>query len=98
MMSIKFSGTYRPRRGKRADVEVHFLDGDLAGLRLCGFSVWMDEDGYSVRFPGRMYKVNGEQQLLTFLRPISREPNAHLPLSQEILDAYGEWVRASGRG
>jgi hypothetical protein len=26
--------------GKRADAEIHFTDGDLAGLKLVGFAVW----------------------------------------------------------
>ncbi len=47
--------------GKLADVELHFVDGPLQGLKLIGFAIWeRGGAGRNVTFPGRQYSVNGE--------------------------------------
>ena len=40
--------------GKLADAEIHFIGGELAGLKLVGFAIWerRDGNGRSVTFPG----------------------------------------------
>ena len=40
--------------GKLADAEIHFIAGELAGLKLVGFAIWerRDGNGRSVTFPG----------------------------------------------
>jgi prophage regulatory protein len=47
--------------GKLADAEVHFLEGELAGLKLIGFGVWARRDGrgQNVTFPARQFTVVG---------------------------------------
>jgi hypothetical protein len=41
--------------GKLADAEIHFIGGELAGLKLGGFAVWERREGTgrSVSFPQR---------------------------------------------
>jgi hypothetical protein len=58
--------------GKLADVELHFEDGPLAGLKLIGFAVWERRTGggRNVTFPARQYSVNGERRSFALLRPI----------------------------
>jgi hypothetical protein len=74
--------------GKLADVELHFADGPLAGLRLIGFAVWERRGGgRNVTFPARSYSVNGERRSFALLRPIG-EMDPQLRLRQLILDAY----------
>ena len=40
--------------GKLADAEIHFIAGELAGLKLVGFAIWerRDGNGRRVTFPG----------------------------------------------
>ena len=47
--------------GKLADAELHFTEGELAGLKLMGFAVWERRNGpgRNVTFPARNYSVNG---------------------------------------
>ena len=44
--------------GKRAEAEVHFTEGELAGLKLVGFAVWERRGGggFSVTFPARQVR------------------------------------------
>jgi hypothetical protein len=59
--------------GKLADVELHFMEGPLAGLKLIGFSVWerRSGNGRNVTFPARQYSVNGERRSFALLRPVA---------------------------
>jgi len=59
--------------GKLADAELHFIDGELDGLKLIGFSIWERRggNGRNVTFPARQYAVNGERRSFALLRPIS---------------------------
>lgn len=75
--------------GKLADVELHFDDGPLAGLKLIGFAVWETRTGArrNVTFPARQYSVNGERRSFALLRPmVDNDPNDRL--RDLILDAY----------
>jgi hypothetical protein len=58
--------------GKLADVELHFVDGVFAGLKLIGFSIWERRTGAgrNVTFPARQYSVNGERRSFALLRPV----------------------------
>src|SRR5919106_3279625 len=58
--------------GKLADAELHFIDGDLDGLKLIGFSIWERRtgNGRNVTFPARQYAVNGERRSFALLRPM----------------------------
>lgn len=57
--------------GKLADAELHFTEGEMAGLRLLGFAVWNQRNGpgRNVTFPARTYSVNGERRSFALLRP-----------------------------
>ena len=59
--------------GKLADAELHFIDGELDGLKLIGFSIWEKRGGggRNVTFPARQYAVNGERRSFALLRPIT---------------------------
>src|SRR5215813_3423667 len=77
--------------GKLADVELHFNDGPLAGLKLIGFAIWERRtgSGRNVTFPARQYSVNGERRSFALLRPIA-DIGAQERLRDLILEAYAE--------
>ena len=80
--------------GKLADVEVHFTEGALNGLRLLGFSVWeprKNGDTRSVTFPSRTYSVNGERRSFALLRPIATDTSSQNALRERVLQAYAEF-------
>ena len=77
MISIKFHRDVRD--GRLATAEVHFLEGDLAGLKLRGFRVLEDGTRPRVQFPMNLvHTMRGGTDTLT----------------QEILEGYDEWVTA----
>jgi len=80
--------------GKLADAELHFVDGELAGLKLMGFAVWERRNGpgRNVTFPSRNYSVNGQSRVFTLLRPMGQEQGAERPLRDRILQAYTEFA------
>ena len=76
--------------GKLADVELHFTEGNLGGLRLLGFSIWerrTPSGRRNVTFPARAYTVNGERRSFALLRPLV-DPEAQDTLRDAILAAY----------
>ncbi len=75
--------------GKLADVELHFTDGVLEGLKLIGFAIWERRggSGRNVTFPARQYSVNGERRSFALLRPIANA-TAQERLVALILDAF----------
>lgn len=77
--------------GKLADVELHFTDGPLAGLKLIGFSVWerRSGSGRNVTFPARQYSVNGERRSFALLRPIE-DASGQDRIRDVILEAYAK--------
>jgi len=78
---------------KLAEVELHFSDGPLAGLKLVGFSIWRARGGGSgrnVTFPSRSYAVNGERRSFALLRPIVDATSLDT-LRGLILEAYAEF-------
>jgi hypothetical protein len=79
--------------GKLADAELHFSDGELAGLRLIGFAVWERRNGpgRNVTFPARNYSVNGERRSFALLRPLNDE-RAQERLRDLILQAYDQFA------
>lgn len=78
--------------GKLADVELHFTDGPLSGLKLIGFAIWERRTGTgrNVTFPARQYSVNGERRSFALLRP-SDTVDAQNALRDAILSAYAEY-------
>lgn len=78
--------------GKLADVEVHFTEGELQGLRLLGFAVWERRQGpgRNVTFPSRTYSVNGERRSFSLLRPVN-DPNSQNRVRDLVLQAYADF-------
>src|SRR3989442_8064249 len=58
--------------GKLADAELHFIDGELDGLKLIGFSIWERRGGggRNVTIPARQYAVNRARRTFPLFRPI----------------------------
>jgi hypothetical protein len=78
---------------KIADVELHFGDGPLEGLKLLGFSIWErrgSSGGRNVTFPARSYMVAGDKRAFALLRPIV-DSTAQEKLRELILNAYQEF-------
>jgi hypothetical protein len=84
--------------GRLAEVELHFDDGPLEGLKLIGFSIWERRTGTgrNVTFPARSYAVNGERRSFALLRPIV-DVAAQERIRQIILDAYAEYEEAAAQ-
>jgi hypothetical protein len=82
--------------GKLADVELHFTEGPLEGLRLTGFAVWESKKtagALNVTFPARSYSLNGERRSFTLLRPIV-DSTGSSKLRDLILAAYEDHAAA----
>jgi len=77
--------------GKLAEAELHFTDGELAGLKLIGFAIWERRGGggRNVTFPARQYAVNGERRTFALLRPIV-DVSAQDRIRELVLQAYDE--------
>ena len=77
--------------GKLAEVELHFDEPPLAGLKLIGAAVWQRADGtVRVTMPSRQYSVNGERRSFALLRPIVDLGAVHR-LEMTILDAFAAY-------
>ena len=78
--------------GKLADAELHFIDGELDGLKLIGFSIWERRGGggRNVTFPARSYAVNGERRSFALLRPIT-DASAQERVRELVLRAFAEY-------
>ena len=78
--------------GKLADAELHFIDGELEGLKLIGFSIWERRggNGRNVTFPARQYAVNGERRSFALLRPIV-DNTAQERVRELVLEAFTEY-------
>jgi hypothetical protein len=78
--------------GKLAEAELHFIDGELDGLKLIGFSVWERRvgTGRNVTFPARSYTVNGERRSFALLRPIA-DTAAQTRIRDLVLEAFAEY-------
>ena len=78
--------------GKLADAELHFIDGELDGLKLIGFAIWERRggSGRNVTFPARQYAVNGERRSFALLRPIA-DKGAQNRVRELVLDAFAEY-------
>jgi hypothetical protein len=78
--------------GKLADAELHFIDGELDGLKLIGFSVWERRggNGRNVTFPARQYAINGERRSFALLRPIA-DTSAQSRVRDLVLEAFAEY-------
>ena len=83
--------------GKLADAELHFIDGELDGLKLIGFSIWERRGsggGRNVTFPARQYVVNGDRRSFALLRPIT-DTAAQERVRALVLEAYAEYEQTA---
>ena len=64
--------------GKLAEAELHFTDGELAGLKLHGLRRLgaPQRPGRNVTFPARNYVVNGERRSFALAAAAGRPPHA----------------------
>ncbi len=78
--------------GKLADAELHFIDGELDGLKLIGFSIWEPRGGggRNVTFPARQYAVNGERRSFALLRPIADVASQNR-IRELVIEAYEQY-------
>ncbi len=79
--------------GKLADAELHFIDGELDGLKLIGFAIWERRggNGHNVTFPARQYAVNGERRSFALLRPVG-DVASQERIRDLVLNAFTEYV------
>lgn len=75
--------------GKLADAEVHFIGGDLGGLKLASFAVWecRDRPGRDVTSPGGHSIKHDDNQNLALLRGIG-DSHAGNHIREPVLRAY----------
>lgn len=80
-------------QGKLADVEVHFTEGAMEGLRLLGFSIWERKNGAgrSVTFPSRTYSVQGQRRSFSLLRPQAADTRGQERVRDLVLQAYADF-------
>ena len=78
--------------GKLADAELHFIDGELDGLKLIGFGIWERRGGggRNVTFPARQYVVDGERRSFGLPRPIADTADQDR-VRELVLKAYAEY-------
>jgi hypothetical protein len=79
--------------GKLANVEVHFTEGTLAGMKLLGFAIWERRagKGRNVTFPSRTYSVNGERRSFSLLRPANGDASCQYGIRDLVLQAYADF-------
>ena len=94
-IEVKILRNERPKPvGKLADAEIHFIGGDLAGLKLVGLAVWTRREGpgRSVTFPSRQFIVHGEKRNFALLRAVD-DPSAQNHIRELVLQAYDAQVQ-----
>src|SRR5439155_18889412 len=74
---------------KLADAEIHFIGGELEGLKLVGFAIWRRREGpgRSVTFPARQFILHGDRRNFALLRAIG-DPSAQNRVRDLVLRAY----------
>jgi hypothetical protein len=87
--------------GKLADVEVHFEEGLLAGLKLVGCSVWRSKKGEAptVLVPSRSYATAAGVRYYELLRPSAdgapaAAGNGEDPAAKLAVRRFKDYVRA----
>lgn len=79
---------------KLADVEIHFEEGLLSGLKLVGCSVWRSKkgEGPTVLVPSRSYASMGGVRYYELLRP-SEEGGPENSAGRNALRKFKDYVR-----
>jgi hypothetical protein len=97
-IEVKILRNDRPTpAGKLADAEIHFVSGELAGLKLVGFAVWErrgnSSRNRSVTFPARPFIVHGDKRNFALLRAID-DPAAMDRVRELVLQAFANHQEA----
>ena len=84
--------------GKLADVEIHFEEGLLAGLKLVGCSIWKSKKGESptVLVPSRSYATAGGVRYYELIRPSAGEAEGDTggdPSGKDAVRRFKQYVR-----
>ena len=81
-------------QSKLADVEIHFEEGILAGLKLMGCSVWRSKKGEAptVLVPSRSYATAGGVRYYELLRP-SDANGQDDPAGKAQVKRFKEYIR-----
>ena len=88
--------------GKLADVEIHFEEGLLAGLKLVGCSVWRSKKGEAptVLVPSRSYATAAGVRYYELLRPSADGPpagNGEETEAKRAVRRFKEYIREEYR-
>src|SRR3989337_4138589 len=83
---------------KLADVEIHFEEGLLAGLKLVGCSVWRSKKGEAptVLVPSRSYATAGGVRYYELIRPTAGEAEGDAggdPSGKDAVRRFKQYVR-----
>ena len=83
---------------KLADVEIHFEEGLLAGLKLVGCSVWKSKKGESptVLAPSRSYATAGGVRYYELIRPSAGEVEGDAvgdPSGKDAVRRFKQYIR-----
>ncbi len=81
---------------KLADVEIHFEEGLLSGLKLVGCSVWRSRkgEGPTVLIPSRSYATAGGIRYYELLRPSEDgKPNEESGPARTAVRNFKEYIR-----
>ena len=83
---------------KLADVEIHFEEGLLAGLKLVGCSIWKSKKGESptVLVPSRSYATAGGVRYYELIRPSAGEAEGDAggdPSGKDAVRRFKQYIR-----
>jgi hypothetical protein len=80
---------------KLADVEIHFEEGLLSGLKLVGCSVWRSRKGEdpTVLVPSRSYATAGGVRYFELLRPSEEVKSPEDASAKSAVRSFKQYVR-----
>jgi hypothetical protein len=80
---------------KLADVEIHFEEGILSGLKLVGCSVWRSKkgDGIAVLVPSRSYATAAGVRYFDLLRPSEEVGKGEEKDGKAVSRKFREYIR-----
>ena len=78
------------------DAEILFDDGELAGMKLVGFSVWRGAEGdIYVTFPSRAFGTATDRKYFDYLRAVDASGETVKQVKAWILDEYRKATEAA---
>lgn len=80
---------------KLADVEIHFEEGILSGLKLVGCSVWRSKGGEAptVLVPSRSYATAGGIRYFELLRPSEEGAGPNDPAARIAVRRFKDYIK-----